>query len=373
LKSEEFEQIIKKKQALLPAYVFAGNEPFLKEQALQSLLSNYVAPENRAANHIRISSDNLSALFGELNVFSFNSDMRFLYLSDFSEAKAADRKNLLKSLSDSQIPSNTCILFEVSNSRHAKEIESALKRQSDQVDFWKPFANKLPAWVKEQASRLGTAISTEAAELLLELTGTSLPVIYSELVKLSAGKKKAQISLEDVKKQVSYSKEDNVFDFLNTVGDRDTGKSLRILQKLLQSGEAPQMVWFMLVKRLRLIRLFLSLEADRPDLLAPVSQLLKRYSRIADKEDWASNNQKREIVKEIQEISAHLPQKISDSLGLTNSLQIRNLSQAVNFSLSEALRFSEMMVETDLKMKGAADDPERTLSLFIADITLEQH
>ncbi len=91
--------------------------------------------------------------------------------------------------------------------------------------------------VKNSLEGLGKTIETPALELLFERVGFHpvAAVMESEKLALSVGNKK-RISLNDVERMVSRSREDALFELTDAFGKRDKGKTLVILGRLLDNG-----------------------------------------------------------------------------------------------------------------------------------------
>ncbi|MDD3001123.1 MAG: DNA polymerase III subunit delta, partial [Candidatus Riflebacteria bacterium] len=268
-------------------------------------------------------------------------------------------------LHDNGIPTNTIIVFTSSDLRISNELATKFKQQADKIDFWAPFANKLPSWIKNEVCNQGAEITSDAADLLIELIGSDLSILYQEVTKLALSHKGKIINLREVKNSVSYQKQNNVFDFLNAFTSRDIKASIKSLESLIKSGEAPQKIWFMLSKQVREMRLFHDISKDRPDLLAEIRKYLMQYSGIANKTDYRSNQDKKNILANIQEKSEEIPETIVKSLGLRNQAKIKNLYYALNFKHSELIKLWPELLKTDLALKSGVSDPTTLLTTFI--------
>lgn len=95
----------------------------------------------------------------------------------------------------------------------------------------KLYDNQLPSWAETYVRNQGLAISEKACILLAEHIGNDLSRIANEidklLVNLPAGKK---IDESDIEKYVGISKEYNVFELQNALGQQDIGKVMRIVK-----------------------------------------------------------------------------------------------------------------------------------------------
>jgi len=103
----------------------------------------------------------------------------------------------------------------------------------------KMYDNQLPGWVESYVSSRGLAISQKAAILLVDHIGNDLSRIANEidklLVNLPAQKK---IDEADIEKYVGISKEYNVFELQNALGQKNTDKVFRIVSYFAANPKA---------------------------------------------------------------------------------------------------------------------------------------
>jgi DNA polymerase-3 subunit delta len=360
-----FEKQIAQGKILCSVFIFAGPEEFLKERMLARFTEKFVAKEDQSENIFRIECKNTSSLSEEtIYSFSFNPSPRIFLLQNFESINSASRKKFVAALCKKGIPTNTFIIFLTTETRISQELARAFKTEAEKIDFWRPFENQLPGWVKKEAAELGGKISSEAADLLIELTGSNLGVLYQELKKLVISASKKTIDADMVKTNVSYLRQDSVFDFLNNFARKDTKKALRALETLIDQGEAPQKIWFMLCRQLREFRLLHKLRVDRPDLFKEVFEILQNYALISNKTDFKANQSKKNLLAKIQQLAANMPEHIVKSLSLTNPAKLKNLYLATSFNISELNKALPMLVETDLKLKSGVPDAKACLQAF---------
>ncbi len=367
---QTFEKLIKTRKLASPIYVFGGPELFLKQKTFNLLAKTYVPPEEHSENVNRIvcNGKELPELINLIYSFSFNPSPRLFFIQDLDEVTSKQRKDFLEKLKNGGVPIETIIVFAVKDSKIATEISSAFKQQSDKIDFWAPFANKLNEWIRKETSELGSEIALDAADQLIELIGSDLALLHQEITKLALSKPGSRINITDVNNGVAYIKQDTAFDFLEAFGKRQTSKALRILEALNNRGEPVQRIWFMLIKQIREYRLFHALSSDRPDLFNPILSQLRKYKIIADKSDFKSNQEKKNILAEIQNIAGNMPEPLANAASLKLQSKIKNLYMALNFSLPELTSLWPRIIELDSKLKSGAPDPLAAIQCFVADI-----
>ena len=367
---QSLENLIKSRKLTSPVYVFSGPELFLKQKSFNLLAKVYVPQEEQSENVNKIvcNGKELPDLINLIYSFSFNPSPRLFYIQDLDEVTAKQRKEFLEKLKNGGIPIETILVFAVKDAKTAGEITSAFKQQSEKIDFWAPFANKLNECIRKETSELGSEIAFDAADQLIELIGSDLALLHQEISKLALSKPGSRINISDVNQSVAYIKQDTAFDFLDAFSKRQVSKSLRILEALTNRGETVQKIWFMLVKQIREYRLFHALSEDRPDLFNPIINQLRRYRAYADKSDFKSNQEKKNILAEIQSIAEEMPEPLVKAANLKLQNKIKNLYMALNFTLPELTSLWPKIIEVDSKLKSGVPDPLAAIQTFVADI-----
>jgi DNA polymerase-3 subunit delta len=129
------------------------------------------------------------------------------------------------------------------------------------VEFKRLREYQIPAWAMARAQTLGWSLAPDAAKLLAGYVGASLRDVHNELDKLFifAGTPR-ELTVDDVAAVVGISKEFSIYELQRAVGARDLPKALRILNHMLDMGEAPPFIlamltgFFMSLWRLRELR-----------------------------------------------------------------------------------------------------------------------
>ena len=366
---QNFEKAVKSHKLINPVFVFSGPEDFLKQKAFTLLANTFVPKEEQSdnVNKIVCTGKELPELLNLIYSFSFNPSPRLFFIQDIDEVTSKQRKEFLNKLKSGGVPVETILVFAIKEVKVVTEVMTALKQQAEKVDFWAPFANKLNDWIRKEINELGSEIAIDAADQLIELAGSDLALLHQELSKLALAKPGSKITLADVNNSVAYVKQDSIFDFLDAFGKRQLAKSLRILEALNNRGEAMPKIWFMLVKQIREYRLFLALCQDRPDVFTPILTQLRKYKLYADKSDFRSNQEKKNILTEIQSISDEIPEPLVKAIELKYQNKLKSLYMALNFSLAELTALWPKMIALDLKFKSGVPDPLAAIQNFVAD------
>ncbi|MBF0542798.1 MAG: DNA polymerase III subunit delta [Candidatus Riflebacteria bacterium] len=366
-----FEVLLKKRGLTKRLFVFAGREDFLKERMCEKIAETLVNSDERSENVFRFdfSKNDSDDFFSKLDGFCFSSDPRLFFFSNFDSLSTTNRKKIYSTITSSYFPQDIFLVLMISNQPISMEATRALGELSEKLDFWAPFANQFPSWVQKTAGEFEARITPGACNLLIQKIGENLRLIFQEVKKLalSAGKG-GIISEKMVETGVSYLKEDNIFDLLTAIGKRELSSSLKIMENLYSRGEPIQKTWFMIQKTLRDFRLFHDLSFDRPDLFGEISTSMKRLLSIHGKTDFKANQERKNIISEIQGSTMSFPDLIREVFSMENPNVVSNLSLALNFSHSELRDLWPRLLEMDASMKTSIPSQILAIQEFLIEV-----
>ncbi|MFN8483002.1 MAG: DNA polymerase III subunit delta [Anaerolineae bacterium] len=117
-----------------------------------------------------------------------------------------------------------------------------------------PRKGDLNRWIGERASHKGGAIQPAAVTLLAAYVGADLRLLDQELDKLLtyAGPRHA-VTEDDVRRMVPAAAQTSIFEMVDAVAARDSRIALRLLHGLLDDGEAPLYLLFMITRQFRIL------------------------------------------------------------------------------------------------------------------------
>lgn len=99
----------------------------------------------------------------------------------------------------------------------------------------KPYETK--KWVVERAKQYQKKISMEAADLLVEMTGTGLQSLDQQLQQLADFiKDRANIEVNDIETLIKATRKMDVFAFLNSIFDSNQSEAITMLHFMFQRG-----------------------------------------------------------------------------------------------------------------------------------------
>ena len=245
--SYDFQQI--KKEAIKPVYLFYGEEEFLIDELCQDLINRGLRQEEYDFNlDILYGNETDAAQVANICAsYPMMAERRIVVLKNLHLLM---RQNIQPLLSYINNPApSTCLIMIAEKFDGKTKAAKELKNKSIVYQAQRLYDNKIPDWIRSWLKRKKISISNEAVLLLQSQTGNALRPLVSELEKivLNLGTR-SDIQVEDVEKVVGVSKTYNIFELCDSIGNRNLEKSIHILTRMLQMGEAPVGILAMIVR-----------------------------------------------------------------------------------------------------------------------------
>ncbi len=150
----------------------------------------------------------------------------------------------------------TTIIFKVIDNKldNRKKIVKELKKRAVVKEFTKLKDQELVNYINEFLKQKEFKMDRNAIIELISRTYDNLGIVFNELEKLMIYKiDKKQIDINDVYDLIDVSLNDNIFEFIDAVVQRNIEKALYIYDDLLIVNEEPIKIIVMLADQLRLI------------------------------------------------------------------------------------------------------------------------
>jgi len=315
-------------------YLLYGDEDYLIKAEIDELKRKHVDASDpfgfETIDGTSATTDDLISAVSAAPMFGGKRTVLIVEL--FKEKKRAktslDPDKLISALK--MVPSDHIVIFSQTGS-----IDKRLKlvkfiEEAGTVKEFKPYAfwerDKVITWVVARALRDGKKIGAHAAELLVEIVGSSLRLLDKEIEKLVTfvGEKIA-IEIPDIK-SVASSGEAEAFALSNSVRDKDLNAAMQSLDDLFRDREAPAVIIGMLAQLYRNLLQVKSLEKRGQD----------QY-------------------------------EIARSLGAKPYFVKKYMERTRIFSLPELKHGMELLHEADLKLKSGGN-PRIVLELLVSDL-----
>ena len=238
---------------LKSAYVVFGEEEFLKTAAVAAVRLAVLGKDGDEFGLSRFDgrAATLADVLDQLAMLPFLGGRRLVEVDNADEFVSAHREALERTV---QKPHRTGVLLLVvqswpSNTRLAKMIAAS----GLAIDCKSPDDRTLPSWCRRWAKeKYGKRLATEAADLLVELSGGGLGQLDGELDKLAAYVgDRADITAEDVDQLVAAGRVETVWKIIDAAAAGDATSALGMLDSLAGAGEQPLLIFGAFSSQLR--------------------------------------------------------------------------------------------------------------------------
>lgn len=247
-----------------PAYLLAGGEPLLRDEALAALRTAVLAGAPADFNLDRLEGDEATPgqLADALRTLPMLARRRLVWLREPAGGRGA-WKALAEALPElvRALPAEAPAVLVVTAGppdRRLAWVKAFQAEPAALVACEAPTqARELAAFARQEAKRLGAKLSADAADELAERVGPHLLRLRSELEKaaLLAGPGQP-ITFEHVREGVADLAEEPVWDLTDAIGEGRAAAALVVLARMLAAGAPAPVVLAALATHLRkLLRL----------------------------------------------------------------------------------------------------------------------
>lgn len=226
-----------------PIYFLHGEEPFFID-AISKVIAEEVLDESERdfnQNIVYGKDCDPSQLIGLAKQFPMMSDRQVIIIREAQDIKNWD---VFESYFQNPQPSTILVIchkYKKFDTR--KKVYKALAQHSVVFLSDKVRDYQLTAWISKYVQDIGYGITDKAASLLAEFLGNDLGKIINELDKLSILLEKGtKINDVHIEENIGISKDYNVFELVNAIGELNILKANRIIQYFEHNPKAANIV-----------------------------------------------------------------------------------------------------------------------------------
>jgi DNA polymerase-3 subunit delta len=235
-----FETFLKEVEKGLPSpvYLLQASDPFLHREAVEKIKG--LVPEAERDFNFQIFDLSpageevvtLGQILDVANTVSFFGSRRFtVFTGNLQKLPKKDLERLMHYLSNPAPDTAFVMLQAGALTRDSRGKFRALKLIS--LDLKGP---EIPSWLKQRARTKGIEMSDEATDYLIEIIGSDLGLLSSEVEKLSlVGKKR--IDVDDISEIVTGERLYSIFDLVNALRIKDAEGVFRIYKTLRETAD----------------------------------------------------------------------------------------------------------------------------------------
>jgi DNA polymerase-3 subunit delta len=224
-----------KKGALAPFYLFYGPEDFWIELTLDKIKKDFLPDTVKGFNLETMYGGETAPqeILGRAQSLPFMAAHRLLIVRG-TENFGKGELDLFLPYLEHPVDS-TCLIWLSSKANFTMAFYKRIRESGRAVQFKRLTERQIYAWIQERARDLEIAIDKDASAFLVQLVGTGLRDLFSELSKLSLRHPKSRIGVEEIKELTIFSRLFTVFDMVDAVSRKDAPQAMKVLGRLFET------------------------------------------------------------------------------------------------------------------------------------------
>ncbi|MFD1030773.1 DNA polymerase III subunit delta [Metaplanococcus flavidus] len=244
-----------------PVYVIIGTESYFIEKTLDLLKSSMTQAGELELSFFDLDEVPVDHVIDEADTFPFFSDRKLIIAKNASFLKAAERgkekiNHDLKTLESwlENPPSSSVTIFVAPYEKldERKKIVKSIKQHAVTIEAKALQANDLESWLAQEAKSFGKGINRNAVRKLVEMAGTNLTLLSSEIEKMSLFLgAEGEITEELVERMTARTLEQDAFKMLQAYLDGNVSTALSVYYDLLRQKEEPVALAALLASQIR--------------------------------------------------------------------------------------------------------------------------
>lgn len=317
-------------KSLLPIYFLFGEDNFAINYALeliQKKVDNLILSDfDREVINIDKSTD-LTAVIDLFYTFPFGGGKKFLVLKNFENIK--DKKLLTDYINN---PSNFTILVIIYNgainqNEFNKEPFVSLIKNNYLFEAKVLKGEELVNWFVKLAEKNNFELSHDNAKTIIEIVGEEKSLLEIQLQKFISYSQGRKLSLEEMIKISSPTKQYSIFDLLDSIGKANKAKSLEIAYNLIENGT---------------------------DIIAIINMISKYILTISHVLEMISQKIPDKEAAQKIETSLYFYIRCKDAKYFLNNEKLENAAKA--------------LLNADLSVKSTSMDPKTIINVLISEL-----
>ncbi len=241
-------------------FAFLG-DAYLRERAARKLIAQLQQERKRTYALISVEGRELTgAQFLEhLSGASLFDEAKILYVRRADEVPEPERvaERIASGLSESLV-----LILDAEKLDKRSKLYKTLSTHGTLEEFPKPDRRSLPTLVRELLAEHKVRLTPAAIKYLLAAVEPEPARLAKEIEKLACYSTDRELDVPEVRELLFSDQSENVLHFLDVVGERNP-QGLKYLRQLLQSGEDPHKIFFMLASQVRGLLAVQSLAAQK--------------------------------------------------------------------------------------------------------------
>ncbi len=221
-----------------------GEEGYFIDLITNYIADNVLPEQEKAFNQVIMygKDTNIYTVIDAAKRFPMMSQYQVVIVKEAQHLKDIDK---LQFYVEKPLASTILVLaYKYKTLDKRSKLYKAVEKSAVVFESKKLYDRDIPVWINNYLSERGYSVVPAAAAILTEYLGTDLSKIANELNKLviTLPVNERKITLEHVEKNVGISKEYNVFELQNALGEKDILKANRIINYFARNPGANPLV-----------------------------------------------------------------------------------------------------------------------------------
>lgn len=302
-----------------PVYLLIGTESYFIEKTLDLLKSSLTQAGELEISFFDMEEVPVDHVIDEADTIPFFSDRKLIIAKNASFLKAAERgkekiNHDMKVLENwlENPPSSSVTIFVAPYEKldERKKVVKLMKKHAVVIEAKALQTNDLESWLAQEAKSFGKEMDRNAIRKLIEMAGTNLTLLSSEVEKMSLylGEEN-DISVELVEQMTARTLEQDAFKMLQAYLDGNISTALSVYYDLLRQKEEPVALTALLSSQIRFMVHVYYLQKKGYHAQA-ISKQLKahpyRVKLLVEKRQQISEQQLLEVLGDLADIDLQL-------------------------------------------------------------------
>lgn len=242
IKNKEYSQI----------YLLHGEEAYLRKQYRDKLKEALIADGDTMNNHYYEGKDTkIEEIIDLAETLPFFAEKRVIVIENSGWFQKGGDK-MAEYLPG--IPETTYLIFVETQVDKRSKLYKTVKNKGRIAEFSHQDEQMLKRWILGMLKKEGKNITAADMQFLLERTGTEMAHIKTEMEKLlcyTMGK--AEVTREDIEEICTKRVQNQIFDMINAIADKNQKKALDLYYDLLTLKEPPMRILALIGRQFNLL------------------------------------------------------------------------------------------------------------------------
>ncbi|PTN07848.1 DNA polymerase III subunit delta [Mangrovibacterium marinum] len=236
-----FDQILTalKKKEYRPVYFLMGEESYFIDQISDYITEHVLTDAEKGFNqHILYGKDtDIDTIITYARRFPMMASHQVVVVREAQNIKKIEE---LEAYIKNPLQSTILVInYKYKSLDKRKSFSKLVDKNGVLFESKRIYDNKLPDWIKSYLANRSFTIVPQAAQLLAEYLGSDLSKVSNELEKLIISlPAKTQITADHIEKNIGISKDYNIFELQNALGQRNILKSNQIINHFAANPNA---------------------------------------------------------------------------------------------------------------------------------------